>query len=871
MRRALPLLVLVVAPWVMLPTVGSNPLSAGEDDAVFFHPIRVMVGQSLARGDVPMANPHEATGSALMGDPQTAVMYPSTWLFAVLDGQRAYSLSILLAFVIAGLGAYFYLRRLALIRAASLAGALAFSMGGFMVGHRVHLGMIHTAAFFPWVLWCVEGLRGERTRMRATLALAVCFFLAIAAGHWPILVHMALAWGVYFLVRARPFSRSLFCALGAVALAVALAAPQLVASMDLIEQATRNRLGYALAGENSYYPPAVVLQLFPFLAGSRTPNLFAQEWWGPGHLCELLGYVGLLPLVLAAATALTLRRRTGAAFAPLVRTWTWLAVGAFLFMLGYYLPTYRLIHALPILGIVRCPARMVLVLTFSLATLSAVGIHVAATRTSPLADKLRRRVRRGVLTGLPVAMGLTLAVLAVLARVLPDAWDSQMPWPMVGGLRDLRAALRFANPAVWVPIALWGLTAAAVVAWLKSSKRAVWLLVPLLTLDLFVITRYVDVAVGPPYDPTQSRAAAWLTSQGDPPGTRVLSLTDERLRRPAERVLPKVAHALGVATINSYGPFQSPAHAQLFEFRLWGVSRSWETLLRRNHLLSLYAVKYIVATDPIHTDVLRSIRMTAKDPSPTEPELLNSTWSCSNATALDGTIALDEASPLAPASATQRVSLHARTHYRLALDVRGPDGGAAHFLRADFVEDFGGAAFGYDANPYALMAYDDQMGTDWRHFEWDFTTPASLPDTLTFRVASMGERRLEIRNLSLRAATPYAPVGTMTGVADDDAVYREVATLPPLKKGALPVRVFENRLAEAPETRDFVDATPGTIETLKWHPKPWLDDPAKALPFVGFRVPPAPWNAFYFGTVPATLLILCLAGLGAYARRRQGQ
>ncbi len=158
-RCILPLLLVLAGPPLMLYTLWVNPLSAGEDDLVYIYPLRVMVGQALQQGRWPLANPLEATGSVLMADPQSAVMFPPTWLFAILDGKLAYSLSVFLAFSVAGGGAYLYLRSLDLARPAAAFGGIAFMFCGFMVGHRVHLPMIQTAGFFPWGLWGIERLR----------------------------------------------------------------------------------------------------------------------------------------------------------------------------------------------------------------------------------------------------------------------------------------------------------------------------------------------------------------------------------------------------------------------------------------------------------------------------------------------------------------------------------------------------------------------------------------------------------------------------------------------------------------------------------------------------------------------------------------
>ena len=102
LRCGIVILLLLAAPAVMLYPVWHGPVSAGEDDLIYHYPVRKMVGQALREGRWPVGNPLEATGSVLMADPQSAVMYPPTWLFAVLEAKRAYSLSILLAFAAAG-------------------------------------------------------------------------------------------------------------------------------------------------------------------------------------------------------------------------------------------------------------------------------------------------------------------------------------------------------------------------------------------------------------------------------------------------------------------------------------------------------------------------------------------------------------------------------------------------------------------------------------------------------------------------------------------------------------------------------------------------------------------------------------------------
>ena len=122
------------------------------------------------------------------------------------------------------------------------------------------------------------------------------------------------------------------------------------------------------------------------------------------------------------------------------------------------------------------------------------------------------------------------------------------------------------------------------------------------------------------------------------------------------------------------------------------------------------------------------------------------TWTCERAREEDGVLHLHASRLWPPSEAEQAITLAPTTRYRIALDARGPDGGAAHFLRAEIREDLGGEALGFDANPYVLMAYPEQLGEDWRHFEWGFTTPDTVPDdahvprVLDERAAARGPR-----------------------------------------------------------------------------------------------------------------------------------
>jgi hypothetical protein len=940
-KKLLPFMVIVLGPMAMLFHIWANPLSAGEDDAVYYYPLRVMAGQQLRQGHLPLANPAEATGVPLMADPQAAVMYPPTWLFVALNGRLAYSLSIFLAFSLAGIGAYLYLRKLGLRAVAALLGATAFMYCGFMVGHRVHLSVINTACYLPWGLWCIEMMRRGSTgisacadgpghgtprtppvaqpgkavlpgslfassRMLAFVWLAPVVYLALTAGHWPTFIYLMLIWCVYLALRGRPFVATAGVAAGAVAMAMLVASPQLHATMQLLMGSTRQRIGYATFGENSFFPPSAILGLFPMIEGSRTPNFFPHEWWGSWHLCEMLGYVGLLTLALAGAAVWKFYRKPkslsgeecragetpatrSAATRSIVRVWTWIGAGAFIWMLGYYLPTYKLIHLLPVLNIVRCPARMVLALDMALATLAAVavdrvidcGLWVENGQNPDLLAQCRafsRAVKRALTRVLPLAMVGAIIVFAAVAWFFRDGAGA-LGTQFTGSAWDAFTSFSPANPAVWVQFVLLGASVAGGLWWLRSPARRGPVLVAILLADLFMVTGFVDSpGKGAPVVSDWSPAAQWLADNAGQKGSyRIWGISENYHHRPDEMLLPKTCEAMGFESLGNYGPFQSPHHAHLFGFEIFGHNRDWESLLRKNYLLSMYNVKYIIASNPMHRQVLESVTID-DSPRPADgAELLTGRWPATSRVeqidaAADATgqarPGVGGASP-APAGgagpvlalrtpwfwdkseAQQPVALEAGQVYRIALDACGPEGGAANCLRADIYMPHGGGI--KDDWGSFLVIPPDQIGANWRHFEWVFKTPDPLvgpggeKDAQTvFRVLTYSERAIRVANVSLRPSSIDRPINLGGKLTPGSRVYAKVAELPaawvrqvfgladsrdgcPTTSHAVQaaqgfsqsdqwagVAIYENLLCRPRPERPGPPATHDTIESLKW-------------------------------------------------------
>jgi hypothetical protein len=825
---------LAVLPMVVLYPLWAHPLSAGEDDAVYYFPLRTMVGDALERGHWPMHNLREAGGVPLMGDTQSAVLYPPTWLFAAVPDALAYSLNVFLAFAVAGAGMSVYLRSLGLRTAATSLGMLAMMFSGFLVGHRVHLAMLHTAAYLPWLLWCVEHSRREP--VAAFLAAVPIGYLTITSGHWGIAMQMGLGVGVYFLLRARPIIRAGGPILLGLALAAMLAAPMIAPAAAMLEHSTRDAIGYASVGENSFFPAAAVLAVFPMLMGSRTPGFYPQEWWGVWHLCEMLPYVGLVTLVLAGVAIAKLYRRGGRndrtrrqhRLTPIVRVWTWLAAGAVVWMLGYYLPTYRLVRVVPLLGSIRCPARLILLLDAALAVLAACGLHAMLDGSSERAAEMRRSAVRVASRWLPIVMVAALLLVAAGAAVVRSLRVPPI-FPFAGGPGDALRAVVPTNPAVWVPLLTWAATAAVVLAWRRRPKHRAWWLVVLLAADLAMVARFVDIppdwASAP--GPMQSRSAGWLKDNAPVEQYRVWGLAESYHHRPAELLLPKTCEAMGVATISGYGPWQHPKHAHLLGFDHYGQHPQWEWLVRTNHLLSLHSVRYLLAGDPEKRAVIESV--VAPEPNAVEltgPELIGEApWELRNASATEAGLRLRTPLLWQRSEASLPVDVRPARRYRLSFEARGPDRGAALWLKAELYRPRQNDNRAWDA-PNGQVILPEQIGERWRRFEANLKAPNGLRGPAQLRFYTLGERPVEVRNVSLREATEFLPRLPGDSIAPGRKVYRKLIELPPRREGDPNVVIYENPLA-LPIRVSQSRARPGdhsSIEAVKWlgvHPESW--------------------------------------------------
>src|SRR2546428_3099661 len=120
-------------PWASLAPglLAANPLQS--DVAFMFDPWLIYAGRAVASGHFPLWNPYAFAGAPFFANPQTALLFPLTWLAYVLPATLAITLIMVLKLSVAGVGLYAFLRLLAVRPLISAVGGVSFMLHGARV------------------------------------------------------------------------------------------------------------------------------------------------------------------------------------------------------------------------------------------------------------------------------------------------------------------------------------------------------------------------------------------------------------------------------------------------------------------------------------------------------------------------------------------------------------------------------------------------------------------------------------------------------------------------------------------------------------------------------------------------------------------
>lgn len=507
---ALGILALAALGFFWRIVTGRNWMPADGGDLVsFLFPTYRFAAASLADGVWPLWNPHLYGGAPHVGDIQAGFLYLPNLVLFLINPQFPYDALQWMSIAhlwFAGAGMFLLLARgVGLRRVAALAGAVAFMFSEGFLTHFGNLNLNAALSWLPWIFWAwIAAERNAPLRIALTAALLA---LSITAGHIQatLFIILALALYAFFVLltrRSEPRFGRLALAQGvslvaAVALACLLAAPVLLPALELASKTMRAAGTYTATGDYPLSPAQLIGWLIPGFFG-RGP----QFHWGVWPRVEI-GYLGILPLVLA-ALAVALRGRRDKRIWP----WVGLAVVTLVLALGVYAILYGWLTLLPGFNQLRAAARFVLLTGFALSALAAFGLDALLRPLSPAGERiLARSARAG---GWAVAAVLFIGTpLAYLALLLMQDRDSAVVTRMsITLLAVVSFALLLAASVAWLAARRWRLGRPVTLAWLA---------VALIFVDVASLGAYQDMGEQNPSAAfEQGPITAFLTAQDGP-------------------------------------------------------------------------------------------------------------------------------------------------------------------------------------------------------------------------------------------------------------------------------------------------------------------------------------------------------------------
>lgn len=321
----------------------------------------------LKKGELPSWNPYEMTGKPLVGNIQSSAFYPLNILFFIFPISISWGVFIVLQTVLACLFMYLYLKNLKLNSPSCALGSLAFSFCGFCVSWLTWGNVVHTALWLPLILLGIDHLTSRKNRNMWAFVITVAFSSSFLAGHTQSFLYVFLVACAYFILKWRRDVKTLLVyLLICLGFGIVTFIQWYPALLFVVNSArATDRQFYEIEG---WFIPW--RNLAQFIAPDYFGNPATLNYVGVFNYAEFVGYIGIIPLLLA-FFAFTKKNKT-TIFMGLV----------ILLSLVFSLPTgvsaLPFIASIPFLSSAQ-PTRLIFLACFGLAVLSAYGLNNITT------------------------------------------------------------------------------------------------------------------------------------------------------------------------------------------------------------------------------------------------------------------------------------------------------------------------------------------------------------------------------------------------------------------------------------------------------------------------------------------------------------
>jgi hypothetical protein len=341
------------------------------DIEALYYPGRIFLIEMLEKGQLGFWNPYIFMGFPMMAEPEVGPLYPLNLVFALpIPSYYALTLFMVTHYGLAGVFTYLLARSLGISRTGSFISGLVFAFGGFLMAQLRNINIMTGSIWLPLVL-CLFFQALRRQSYPFAVGTGVVLALQILPSHPQIVLYTLIVLGLYYLyslltlprAEMRPALTLSLISLTSVAVGMGLAAIQWIPTWQLKNLSILSEGGtYDFVTAYSLPPLRMLSFLFPNFLGNSVIGYKGEPFFAEHH-----GYVGILPLILAALAWGKRQHRE-------VRFFGFLALLSILLALGNANPIYHLLAHVPVYNWFRIPARWLYTLTLSLGILAGFGL-----------------------------------------------------------------------------------------------------------------------------------------------------------------------------------------------------------------------------------------------------------------------------------------------------------------------------------------------------------------------------------------------------------------------------------------------------------------------------------------------------------------
>ncbi len=290
------LLVAEYKPWSSYSYLGYNPGSYPNKAQYFdtlrqLYPWKTFVIDEFKKGQVPLWNPHNFSGSPILGNFQSAVLYPFTLFYILFPQHIAWTLLVILQPLLTFIFTYLYCQKLKLSRLGSLFASVSFSFSSFMTVWLEYNSVGQVVLWLPLILCAIENLRQGPKRFWMFVLVAALSF-SLLAGHPQVFTYLLIFSLAYAFYRIKQRSLRIMVSL-LVFLALGICGAQLLPGIELIVNAARSPLVYTdIIHKVLIQPWQLIMLVIPdFFGNPATRNYWLQDT----YVGKVLS-IGIVPL-----------------------------------------------------------------------------------------------------------------------------------------------------------------------------------------------------------------------------------------------------------------------------------------------------------------------------------------------------------------------------------------------------------------------------------------------------------------------------------------------------------------------------------------------------------------------------------------------